>query len=73
MSGEIADRLASLRERAGILGIDIEDVMDDPDAIERRISSYRTASNSNVARRGGFNKTATSIGAPHRVEVIPPE
>lgn len=62
-------RLASLRERAAILGIDISDLGDNVEAIQRRISSYHLRSASNAARRGGFTKTASAVTSPEQVEI----
>ncbi len=62
------DRLASLQQKARILGIQIEDILDDADAIERRIGSYKTASAS-VKMGPGFIKTATAIEPPQAVSI----
>lgn len=72
MSDSQTDRLAALRERAGILGIDISDLGDDADAIQSRISSYQLRSASNASRRGGFVKIATAVTAPEQVKIPDP-
>lgn len=62
-------RLAALREKAAILGIDISDIADDPDAIEMRLASVKKASDSNKDQRGGFYKTATALSTPKPAEI----
>lgn len=67
-----AERLAALREKAGILGVDISDLGDNVEAIQSRISSYHLRSASNASRRGGFSKTAAAVTSPEQVEIPAP-
>lgn len=69
---QAGQRLASLQEKAGILGIDISDLGDNVEAIQSRISSYQLRSASNASRRGGFTKTAAAVTAPEQVEISGP-
>lgn len=64
-----SERLARLCIQARILGIPIDDILEDEDAIKSRVGTYKKASASNAMSRPGFMKTSRAVEAPCEVVV----